>query len=82
MAADGRTGGTPGCPIDGAKVTGTVGIVLWAQAEGLIPSVRDALYELRRQAGFFLKQELIEAASRQAGEEVKDENTAAPTDPM
>lgn len=52
----------------GIKVTGTVGIVLWAKAEGLIPSVREALSELRRQAGFFLKSELIEEVARQAGE--------------
>ncbi len=63
------------------EVTGTVGIVLWAKAEGLVPSVWEALNELRRQAGFFLKQELIEAAARQAGEEITDENVAAPTDP-
>lgn len=65
----------------GLKVTGTVGIVLWAKAQGLIPSVREALNELRRQAGFFLKEELIEAAARQAGEEITDENTAAPIGP-
>jgi uncharacterized protein len=65
----------------GLKVTGTVGIVLWAKAEGLIPSVREALNELRRQAGFFLKEELIEAAAREAGEEITNENSAAPADP-
>jgi predicted nucleic acid-binding protein len=65
----------------GLKVTGTVGIVLWAKAQGLIPSVREALNELRRQAGFFLKEELIEAAARQAGEEITDEYTAAPIGP-
>jgi predicted nucleic acid-binding protein len=64
----------------GIKVTGTVGIVLWAKAEGLIPSVREALNELRRQAGFFLKAGLIDEAARLAGEVLGDDKVGTPTD--
>jgi uncharacterized protein len=65
----------------GIKVTGTVGIVLWAKTEGLIPSVREALKELRRQAGFFLKDELIEAAAREAGESLAADKPVKPSGP-
>jgi len=65
----------------GIKVTGTVGIVLWAKTEGLIPSVREALNELRKQAGFFLKDELIEAAARQSGEDLADAPPCTPPEP-
>lgn len=54
----------------GLKVTGTVGIVLWAKTQGLIPTARDALIELRQKARFFLKDELIQEIVRLAGEDV------------
>ena len=65
----------------GIKVTGTVGVVLWARVEGLIPSVREALLGLRQQAGFFLKTDLIEAAAREAGEDLAPDKPARPSDP-
>jgi uncharacterized protein len=52
----------------GLNYTGTVGIVLWAKREGLVSSVRNALEQLRKQARFFLAQDLIEYAAREAGE--------------
>lgn len=52
----------------GLKYTITVGIVLRAKREGLISSVRDALEQLRNQARFFLAQDLIEYAAKEAGE--------------
>ena len=52
----------------GLKLTGTVGMVLWAKFQGLIPSAREALLELRRQAKFFLGDDLIEHIAQEAGE--------------
>jgi hypothetical protein len=63
----------------GIKVTGTVGIVLWAKEEALILSVREALNELKQKAGFFLKAELIDAAATMAGEAPADATPAEPS---
>jgi predicted nucleic acid-binding protein len=49
-------------------ITGTVGMVLWAKVNGLIPSAREAMVELRRRANFFLDDGLIEHIAREAAE--------------
>lgn len=48
-------------------VTGVVGIVIRARKEELIPSVRSLLEEMR-QHGYWLSDELLDIASRLAGE--------------
>ena len=52
----------------GLTYTGTVGIVLWAKREGMIPSAREALRMLRQNARFFLSDDLIEYVAQEAGE--------------
>ena len=49
-----------------------------AKEERLIPSVREALNELKRRAGFFLKSELIDAAAAMAGEKPADAKPLKP----
>ncbi len=52
----------------GLHITGTVGMVLWAKFQNLIPSARDAALELRHRARFFLDDDLIGHIGREAGE--------------
>lgn len=52
----------------GLSYTGTVGIVLWAKREGLTSSARGALRQSRKEANFFLADDLIEYVAQEAGE--------------
>ncbi len=52
----------------GLKLSGTVGMVVWAKQKGLIPSVQAALLLLRSRARFFLGDDLIAFVAREAGE--------------
>ena len=51
----------------GLAVTGTAGVVVQAKQENLITSVRELLEQIRDR-GYWLSDELIEAAARLAGE--------------
>ena len=42
----------------GMHMLGTVGLLIWARREGLIPSLREQLRALREEGGFRLSQEL------------------------
>jgi predicted nucleic acid-binding protein len=48
-------------------VTGVVGVLIRARKEGLVPSVRPLLEEMR-QHGYWLSDELLDIATRLAGE--------------
>lgn len=52
----------------GMHVLGTVGLLIWAKREGLIPSLREELQALQEKGGFRLSQELCIAALRDVGE--------------
>lgn len=47
---------------------GTVGLLIWARREGLIPSLIEQLQALQEEGGFRLSQELCLAALRRVGE--------------
>ena len=51
----------------GLAVTGTAGVVVQAKQENLITSVRELLEQIRDR-GYWLSDELIEAAAKLAGE--------------
>jgi len=40
------------------RVLGTVGLLIWARREGLIPSLNEQLQALQEEGGFRLSQEL------------------------
>ena len=52
----------------GMHVLGTVGLLIWARREGLVPSLREQLQALQEEGGFRLGQELCLAALCQVGE--------------
>ena len=52
----------------GMRVLGTVGLLIWAKREGLIPNLRELLQTLQEQGGFRLSQEICTAALRDVGE--------------
>jgi predicted nucleic acid-binding protein len=52
----------------GLKVTGVLGILLRAQREGRLPSLRKAMDELRERAGFRIGAELYTDLIRESGE--------------
>lgn len=49
------------------KFTGTAGVLLKSKAKGYIPEIKPVIERLK-EAGFFLRQELIEHILAQAGE--------------
>ncbi len=51
----------------GLHVLGTVGLLIWAKHQGLIPSLKDELDRLRQEGGFRLSQDVYEEALRQVG---------------
>jgi predicted nucleic acid-binding protein len=52
----------------GLKVTGVLGVLLRARRMGKLPSVRQALEDLRLKAGFRISEEVVEEVLKQAGE--------------
>lgn len=52
----------------GISVLGTVGLLIWARQQGLIPSLSEQLQTLQNDGGFRLSQKLCLAALRQVGE--------------
>ncbi len=52
----------------GMRVLGTVGLLIWARQQGLIPNLREELQVLQEQGGFRLGREIYLAALRTAGE--------------
>lgn len=52
----------------GLAVTGTVGLLVWAKREGLIPSAAEAMRQLESRARFFLSNPVRETVLRLAGE--------------
>lgn len=53
----------------GLKVTGVLGILLRAQRKGKLPSLREAMEELREKAGFRIRADLFAELLRESGEE-------------
>jgi len=51
----------------GLSVTGLAGVLIRAKEKGFIPGVRSLLDEIRRQ-GYWLSDELLDAAAKRAGE--------------
>ena len=52
----------------GLRVTGVLGILLWARQEGKLPSLQTALAQLREQAGFYIRAELFADLLSKSGE--------------
>ncbi len=52
----------------GMRVLRTVGLLIWARKQGLIPNLREALQVLQEQGGFRLSQEIYRAALREVSE--------------
>lgn len=52
----------------GMRVLGTVGLLIWARQQELIPSLREELQALQEQGGFWLGRETYLAALREGGE--------------
>ena len=52
----------------GMRVLGTVGLLIWARREGLIPNLREFLQVLQERGGFRLSREIYLTALRQVGE--------------
>lgn len=52
----------------GMRVLGTVGLLIWARQQGLIPNLREELQMLQEQGGFRLSREIYLAALREVGE--------------
>jgi uncharacterized protein len=52
----------------GLRVTGVLGILLWARREGKLPSLQTALVQLREQAGFYIRAELFADLLSKSGE--------------
>ncbi len=52
----------------GMRVLRTVGLLIWARKQGLIPNLREALQVLQEQGGFRLSREIYRAALREVGE--------------
>ena len=51
----------------GISILGTVGLLIWARQQGLIPSLSEQLQALQDDGGFRLSQKLCLAALRQVG---------------
>ena len=54
----------------GMKVTGVLAILLRARREHRLPSLREAMEELREKAGFHIRADLFAELIRESGEEL------------
>lgn len=54
---------------EGLHVIGLLGVLLDAKLGGMLPSLRDAIEQLEREAHFYIAQELKDTILREAGEQ-------------
>lgn len=54
---------------EGLHVIGLLGVLLDAKLRGMLPSLRDAIEQLEREAHFYIAQELKDTILREAGEQ-------------
>lgn len=52
----------------GLRVLGLLGVLILARRRGLLPSLRDAILDLRSGAGFYLSNDVIGQALKEVGE--------------
>lgn len=54
---------------EGLQIMGVVGVLIASKQRGLIPAIRPLFHELREMAGFWIADEVIEAAASKVNEE-------------